>query len=106
MYNAGKRRRIGMERRMSSLTIRRIIVWVVSMILGLVVGYGIITVVFDLLPLLHIIPLVGWLFGGIKSPQGVSAAGIRDSVLLVYLNSNRSGICNLAGRVYGHAYSA
>ena len=28
---------------MSSLTIRRIIVWVVSMVLGLIVGYGIIT---------------------------------------------------------------
>ena len=57
---------------MSSLTIRRIIVWVVSMILGLIVGYGIITVVFDMLPLLHLIPLVGWLFEGIKSPQGIS----------------------------------
>lgn len=57
---------------MSSLTVRRIIVWVVSMILGFVVGYGIITVVFDMLPLLHLIPLVGWLFEGIKSPQGIS----------------------------------
>ena len=59
---------------MSSLTVRRIIVWVVSMVLGLVVGYGIITVVFDMLPLLRFIPLVGFLFGGIKSPQGVSLA--------------------------------
>ena len=57
---------------MSSLTVRRIIVWVVSMILGFIVGYGIITVVFDLLPLLHIIPLIGWLFEGIKSPQGIT----------------------------------
>ncbi len=57
---------------MSSLTVRRIIVWVVSMILGFIVGYGIITVVFDMLPLLHLIPLVGFLFEGIKSPQGVS----------------------------------
>ncbi|MDE2748597.1 MAG: hypothetical protein OXI34_06515 [Chloroflexota bacterium] len=57
---------------MSSLTIRRIIVWSVSMVLGLVVGYGIITVGFDMLPLLHQIPIVGWLFGGIKNPQGVS----------------------------------
>jgi len=57
---------------MSSLTVRRIIVWVVSMVLGFVVGYGIITVVFDLLPLLHFIPLIGWLFEGIKSPQGIS----------------------------------
>jgi hypothetical protein len=57
---------------MSSLTLRRLIVWAVSMVLGLVVGYGIITVGFDLLPWLHRIPLVGWLFGGIKSPQGVS----------------------------------
>lgn len=47
---------------MSSLTIRRIIVWVVSMGLGFVVGYGIITVGFDLLPL----------FTSVKSPQGVS----------------------------------
>lgn len=58
---------------MSSLTVRRMIVWVVSMVLGLVVGYGIITVGFDLLPLLHQIPIIGGLiFGGIKSPQGVS----------------------------------
>ncbi|MYD09531.1 MAG: hypothetical protein F4X02_05735 [Chloroflexi bacterium] len=57
---------------MSSLTIRRIIVWVVSMVLGLVAGYGIITVGFDLLPVLHYIPLIGFLFEGIKSPQGIS----------------------------------
>ena len=47
---------------MSSLTIRRIIVWVVSMILGFGVGYLIITVGFDLLPL----------FTSVQSPQGVS----------------------------------
>lgn len=47
---------------MSSLTIRRIIVWVVSMVLGLIVGYGIITVGFDLLPL----------FSAVQTPQGVS----------------------------------
>lgn len=47
---------------MSSLTIRRIIVWVVSMGLGFLIGYGIITVGFDLLPL----------FTSIQSPQGVS----------------------------------
>ncbi|MCY3799509.1 MAG: hypothetical protein OXG84_17015 [Chloroflexi bacterium] len=57
---------------MSSLTVRRIIVWVVSMVLGLVVGYGIITVGFNMLPELHRIPIIGWLFGGIESPQGVS----------------------------------
>lgn len=57
---------------MSSLTIRRIIVWSVSMVLGLLVGYGIITVGFDLLPELRRIPIAGWLFGGIKNPQGVS----------------------------------
>ena len=51
---------------MSSLTIRRIIVWVVSMILGLIVGYGIITVGFDMLPLLRFIG------GAIQTPQGVS----------------------------------
>ena len=47
---------------MSSLTIRRIIVWVIGMGLGLLVGYGIITVGFDLLPL----------FTSVKSPQGVT----------------------------------
>lgn len=47
---------------MSSLTIRRIIVWVVSIVLGFVVGYGIITVGFDMLPL----------FTSIEAPQGVS----------------------------------
>lgn len=47
---------------MSSLTIRRIIAWVVSMALGFVVGYLIITVGFDMLPL----------FTSIQSPQGVS----------------------------------
>lgn len=47
---------------MSSLTIRRIIVWVISMGLGFVVGNGIITVGFDLLPL----------FTSIQAPQGIS----------------------------------
>lgn len=47
---------------MSGLTIRRLIVWVVSMVLGLLVGYGIITVGFDLLPL----------FTAVQTPQGVS----------------------------------
>ncbi len=47
---------------MSSLTIRRLIVWVVSMVLGLIVGYGIITIGFDLLPL----------FSAVQTPQGVS----------------------------------
>lgn len=47
---------------MSSLTIRRIIVWVVSMGLGFLVGYGIITVGFDMLPLIS----------SIQAPQGVS----------------------------------
>ncbi len=47
---------------MSNLTIRRIIVWAVSMVLGFVVGYGIITVGFDMLPLIS----------SIEAPQGVS----------------------------------
>ena len=49
---------------MSSLTIRRIIVWVVSMVLGFVVGFVIISVGFDLLPL----------FTSVQSPQGVTIA--------------------------------
>ncbi len=47
---------------MSSLTIRRLVVWVISMVLGLLVGYGIITVGFDMLPL----------FSAVQTPQGVS----------------------------------
>jgi len=47
---------------MSSLTVRRIIVWVVSMGLGFLVGLGTITVGFDMLPL----------FSSIEAPQGVS----------------------------------
>ena len=47
---------------MSSLTIRRLIVWVVSMVLGFIVGYGIITIGFDMLPL----------FTAVQTPQGVS----------------------------------
>ncbi len=57
---------------MSGLTIRRIIVWVVSMILGLIVGYGIITVGFDMLPL----------FSAVQTPQGVS---IDEYGMLYYL---------------------
>ncbi len=57
---------------MSSLTIRRIIVWVVSMVLGLLVGYGIITVGFDMLPL----------FSAVQTPQGVS---IEEYGVLYYL---------------------
>jgi len=51
-----------MEISMSSLTIRRIIVWVISMGLGFIVGNGIITVGFDLLPL----------FTSIQAKQGLS----------------------------------
>ena len=47
---------------MSSLTIRRLVVWVISMVLGLLVGYGTITVGFDMLPL----------FSAVQTPQGVS----------------------------------
>ena len=57
---------------MSSLTIRRIIVWVVSMVLGLLLGYGIITVGFDMLPL----------FSAVQTPQGVS---IDEYGMLYYL---------------------
>jgi hypothetical protein len=47
---------------MSSLTIRRIIVWVISMGLGFIIGNGIISLGFDLLPL----------FTSIQAPQGLS----------------------------------
>ena len=57
---------------MSSLNIRRIIVWAVSMVLGLLVGYGIITVGFDMLPL----------FSAVQTPQGVS---IEEYGVLYYL---------------------
>ena len=57
---------------MYSLTIRRIIVWVVSMVLGLIAGYGIITVGFDMLPL----------FSAVQTPQGVS---IDEYGMLYYL---------------------
>ena len=57
---------------MSSLAIRRIIVWSLSMVLGLLVGYGIITVGFDMLPL----------FSAVQTPQGVS---IEEYGLLYYL---------------------
>ncbi len=57
---------------MSSLTMRRIIVWSISMVLGLVVGYGVITVGFDMLPL----------FSAVQTPQGVS---IDEYGMLYYL---------------------
>lgn len=57
---------------MSSLTIRRLIVWIVSMVLGLLIGYGVITVGFDMLPL----------FTSVQSPQGVS---IEEYGMLYYL---------------------
>ncbi len=57
---------------MSSLTIRRIVVWVISMVLGLLVGYGTITVGFDMLPL----------FSAVQTPQGVS---IEEYGMIYYL---------------------
>ena len=57
---------------MSSLAIRRIIVWGLSMVLGLLVGYGVITVGFDMLPL----------FSAVQTPQGVS---IEEYGVLYYL---------------------
>ena len=57
---------------MSSLTIRRIIVWAVSMVLGLIIGYGIITVGFDMLPL----------FSAVQTPQGVT---IEEYGVIYYL---------------------
>ena len=57
---------------MSGLAIRRIIVWVISMILGLAVGYGTITVGFDMLPL----------FSAVQTPQGVS---IQEYGVIYYL---------------------
>ena len=57
---------------MSGLAIRRIIVWVISMVLGLAVGYGIITVGFDMLPL----------FSAVQTPQGVS---IQEFGVIYYL---------------------
>lgn len=47
---------------MSGLTIRRIVVWIVSMILGFVVSYLIITVGFNSLPL----------FTSVQKPAGVT----------------------------------
>lgn len=47
---------------MSSLTIRRLLVWVISMILGFVTAFLIISVGFDLLPLVT----------SIQTPQGVT----------------------------------
>jgi hypothetical protein len=47
---------------MSSLTVRRIFVWVFSMILGLITGYLIISIGFDALPL----------FTQVQTPQGLS----------------------------------
>ena len=57
---------------MSALTIRRLIVWVVSMVLGLLVGYGIITIGFDMLPL----------FSAVQTKQGVT---IDEYGMLYYL---------------------
>lgn len=47
---------------MSSLTIRRLIVWIVGMVLGFVTAFLIITVGFDLLPLVS----------SVQKPAGVS----------------------------------
>ncbi len=47
---------------MSSLTIRRLFVWIVSMVLGFIIGLLIITVGFDLLPV----------FTAVQKPAGVS----------------------------------
>lgn len=57
---------------MSSLTVRRTIVWVVSMVLGLIIGYGIITIGFDMLPL----------FSAVQTPQGVT---IEEYGVIYYL---------------------
>lgn len=57
---------------MSSLTIRRIIVWVISMGLGFLVGNIIITVFFDMLPL----------FTSIQAKQGIS---IQEYGILYFL---------------------
>lgn len=57
---------------MSSMTIRRTIVWVVSMVLGFIIGYGIITVGFDMLPL----------FSAVQTPQGVT---IEEYGVIYYL---------------------
>lgn len=57
---------------MSSLAIRRTIVWVVSMVLGLIIGYGIITIGFDMLPL----------FSAVQTPQGVT---IEEYGVIYYL---------------------
>lgn len=47
---------------MSSLTLKRIVVWVVSQVLGFLTALLIISVGFDLLPL----------FSSVQTPQGVS----------------------------------
>lgn len=47
---------------MSPLTVKRLMVWIVSMVLGFVTTFLIITVGFDLLPLVS----------SIETPQGVS----------------------------------
>lgn len=47
---------------MSGLLIKRILVWTVSMVLGFLTAYLIITIGFDLLPL----------FSSIQTPQGVT----------------------------------
>jgi len=43
---------------MSALTIKRIIVWIVSTVLGFLTAYGIITIGFALLPSLSLPPII------------------------------------------------
>lgn len=43
---------------MSALAIRRIIVWVVSVVLGFLTAYGIITIGFSILPSLSLPPII------------------------------------------------
>lgn len=58
---------------MSALTVKRLVVVVVSQILGFIITYGIITVGFDLLPF----------FSSIQTPQGVSIAEYGNIYFLV-----------------------
>ncbi|MBZ0299685.1 MAG: hypothetical protein K8J31_08100 [Anaerolineae bacterium] len=43
---------------MSSLTIKRLVVWVVSLALGFLTAYGLITIGFSLLPSLSLPPII------------------------------------------------
>lgn len=43
---------------MSSLTIKRLVVWAVSLVLGFLTAYGIITIGFSLLPSLSLPPII------------------------------------------------